>query len=304
MPVDRARPSADELHAVAAFVERGARAVSCRRLAGGITTAVHHVTVEGRGGRRHQLVVRRVPWTERQWARAEVTQTARFLTAVAGHGIPVPTVVGVAEDGLVEDGWPALVMEKAAGRVHLAPDDMADWLAHTVRMAAAIHDLPVEADPFTPWRTPDAMSVPESAPRPAVWKAAIAVLRAGEPTVEHHFIHRDYQHYNLLWKRGRISAVVDWGGASRGPTAVDVGHCRLNLAVLFGPAVADDFLARYQAETATAVDPWWDLSELLQYDDDWMRFIPVQVAGRAPLDVAGMTKRVEDTVASAVSRVG
>jgi len=30
--------------------------------------------------------------------------------------------------------------------------------------------------------------------------------------------------------------------------------------------------------------------------DTWQEFIPVQVAGRAPVDLAGMTARVEDVL--------
>jgi hypothetical protein len=66
---------------------------------------------------------------------------------------------------------------------------------------------------------------------------------------------------------------VDWGSAGSGPADIDTGHCRLNLAILFGA--------------------------------DWaeLQFIPVQVNGRARVDVAGMTGRVEELLQTTLRRL-
>jgi aminoglycoside phosphotransferase (APT) family kinase protein len=76
------------------------------------------------------------------------------------------------------------------------------------------------------------------------------------------FIHRDFQHFNFLWTRRRLTGVVDWGAASIGPPGVDLGHCRLNLAVLFSADWAEQLRLAYEAETGRSVDPWWDLHAL------------------------------------------
>jgi len=50
------------------------------------------------------------------------------------------------------------------------------------------------------------------------------------------------------------------GERQRGAPEADVGHCRANLADHFRPAVADDFLARWQALTGHRVyHPYRDL---------------------------------------------
>ncbi len=87
---------------------------------------------------------------------------------------------------------------------------------------------------------------------------------------------------------GRLPGVVDWPHAAVGSRGSDVGHCRLDLAVLFDAQTADDYLARYERAADVTVDRRADLRALLCFDRDWQRFIPLQVAGRAPLDVAGM----------------
>jgi hypothetical protein len=97
--------------------------------------------------------------------------------------------------------------------------------------------------------------------------------------------------------------VVDWEGASSGPPDFDAGHCRLNLAVLFSADWAERFRYAYEARAGRRVDPWWDLYALASYNDSWQWFIPVQVDGRAQVDVAGMTGRVEELVQATLRRL-
>jgi hypothetical protein len=52
------------------------------------------------------------------------------------------------------------------------------------------------------------------------------------------------------------------GCLQSGPPDLDVGHCRLNLAVLFGADRAEKFRLAYDAEADRAVDPWGDLHAL------------------------------------------
>jgi hypothetical protein len=52
------------------------------------------------------------------------------------------------------------------------------------------------------------------------------------------------------------------------------------------------------------LDPWWDLYALLHYDDSGPKWIRGQVAGRRPIDVPGMTSRVEVAIETALRRLG
>jgi aminoglycoside phosphotransferase (APT) family kinase protein len=148
-----------------------------------------------------------------------------------------------------------------------------------------------------------AFTVPESALRPEVWTAAKAVLATEQPQAEGVLTHGDYQHFNVLWSRGRLSALVDWSLSCMASPDLDVGHCRLNLAVLYSPEIAERFRLVYESEAGRQVEPWWDIHQLLAYSDDWPTFIPVQVAGRAQVDVRGMTGRVEQLLAIALARL-
>ena len=91
--------------------------------------------------------------------------------------------------------------------------------------------------------------------------------------------------------------------ACTGPADFDIGHCRLNLAVLFGADWAERFRLAYEAEAGRAVDPWWDLYAVTAYSDAWRRVITLQVADRAPVDTAGMTARVEELLDATLGRL-
>jgi aminoglycoside phosphotransferase (APT) family kinase protein len=129
------------------------------------------------------------------------------------------------------------------------------------------------------------------------------VLEEQESPLARRFIHGDFQHFNVLWSRGRLSGVVDWCSAASGPPDIDTGHCQLNLAVLFGADWAQRFRLAYEARAGRRVDPWWELYAIAGYGDAWPQFIPVQVHGRAQVDVAGMTGRVEELLQATLRRL-
>lgn len=52
---------------------------------------------------------------------------------------------------------------------------------------------------------------------------------------------------------GKVTGVVDWSGASRGPCGYDVAWCRLDLVLLFDAVTADAFLAEYAQASTTPV---------------------------------------------------
>jgi aminoglycoside phosphotransferase (APT) family kinase protein len=189
------------------------------------------------------------------------------------------------------------------GRVDLSPADPGRWLHQMADAAARIHDAAVTAPAFHMWRDPGRLAVPATATHPGLWRTMARVLSKPESHHDQRFIHADFQHFNLLWSRGRLSGVVDWGYAASGPPDLDTGHCRLNLAVLFGADWAERFRHAYEARAGRRVDPWWDLYAISSYNDSWQEFIPVQVDGRAQVDVAGMTRRVEELVQATLGRL-
>jgi aminoglycoside phosphotransferase (APT) family kinase protein len=283
-------------------IGRGARVVGWRRLTGGITSAVHQLTVE-HNGRRGPFVLRR--WIpdrgHEDYVVGAVAAETAVLTALERGDIPAPRVIGSTTDRA--HAGPAVLMTRMPGHVHLMPRDRERWLQQMAHMLPRIHALDIDAKPFVSWLAPGPLSPLPDASRPEIWRQAIALVAQERPPTHTCFIHRDYQHFNLLWSRERLTGVIDWVQASVGSPDIDVGHCRLNLTILFSADVADRFRQMYEAEAGRKVDPWWDLHSLLCFGPQWKRFLPTQIDGRAPLDIDGMTSRVEDAIERTLRRL-
>ena len=193
---------------------------------------------------------------------ARVRREVATLRAVHDAGLPAPEPIAADADGRESDGLPALLMTRLPGRLDVTRADPEGWLRQIAVMAVRIHDAQVAAGPFEERIDAAAPVIPASATRPAVSEAAFGILRQQPPEPATCFIHRDFQHFNLLWQRGRRTGVVDWTRSCTGPADFDVGHCRLNLAVLFGADWAQRFRLDYEADAGRAIDPWWTCTRL------------------------------------------
>ncbi len=302
MPQPEARPTAQLLAWVEQTLGSGVRVVGWKRLTGGLTSIVHRLTVE-RNGRREEYVLRwwepDSEWT--QWIVRAVPLETAILMKLEGSGIPAPRVIGSITDAAL--GGPAVLMTRMPGKIHLVPLDQERWLRQMAQMLARIHALAIDVKPFESWLDRSDLSPPPDASRADVWKEAIALVSEERAPRRTCFLHRDYQHFNMLWSREQLTGVVDWSEACIGPPEVDVGHCRLNLTVLFSANVADRFRAIYEVESGHRVDAWWDVHALLSYGPSWKQFLPSQIGGRAPLDVEGMTGRMEEVLERALRRL-
>ena len=296
----RRRPSPAALAWAARAIAPGATVVGHRRLIGGITSSMHRLTIDTRGSRQH-VVLRRWVGTEVGDATKKVEREAAVLDALADTGLPAPQLVATSPDGAETDGCPSLLMTRVPGRMDLTPADPAAWIGQMAAALPRVHCLPLDLPLVTSWRPLLERGVPAWSRRPELWREAMAVLR-GEAPGGDSFIHSDFQHFNLLWRRDRLSGIVDWTWSGRGAQDRDVGHCRLNLAVLFSVDLAERFREAYEAEAGRRMEGWWDIHELTMYSDGWQQFIPIQVGGRTPVDLDGMHDRVEELLAQSLTR--
>ena len=286
----------------ASLVGSGAEAVSARRLTGGTISSVHCVTVRDARGHRSRLVVRRYLGADQsEFGAHAVRREAAILSALARSSLPAPRLVDADPIG-ARTGVPTLVMTCVLGHIHLSPDDPESWLRQMAALLPRIHELTIQAHPYERWFEASQLAPPPKTQNASAWRRAIDLVSSPPPAHKPCFIHRDYQHFNMLWSRGRLTGIVDWCFASNGPPDVDVAHCRLNLAVLFSASWAERFRLAYEAEAGRATDPWWDVSGLMSYSQGWKEFIPFQVGRRMQVDIAGMDSRMDEIVALALKR--
>jgi aminoglycoside phosphotransferase (APT) family kinase protein len=249
----------------ASAVGGGARVRASEPLAGGTSSAVHALTVEGGDGRTHQLVLRR--FVREDWLAEEpdvATREAAALELIGGRGLPTPALVAVDPNGAAA-GVPAVLMSKLPGRIEWDPRDVDAFLRRLVEPLPRIHATPVLPGTPLPHYTSYPVKLrrpPAWATRPRVWLRAIERLDEPPPSHEGALIHRDYHPGNVLWENRRVSGLIDWVNASVGCPWADVGHCRVNLASELGSAAADRLLELFRAASGRTdeYDPYWDIA--------------------------------------------
>jgi Ser/Thr protein kinase RdoA (MazF antagonist) len=251
-----------------------------------MTGMVFSVDAPGHEFRRLVLKLYRPDPTEADCAGRE----ARILELLAPAGLPVPHVVAMDREG-TDSEWPALLMTRMPGRRRFRPREVGPWLDGLARLMARIHalQLPSESLPaYELWGAQDPLPMPSWWSRPEVWARAVEVFRGPAPEERPIFIHRDFHPGNVLWKGRRPSAIVDWLHGCRGPAAVDVAHCRLNLWRDNGPEVAN----AWTALVGGSLHPYWDVADALSWIPD------------PALDGARVARRFESFIVDAVSRLG
>lgn len=289
----RSRPPREALAWAAAAT--GGQVLSARPLRGGLSSAVHELTIRGGvAAPVRRVVLRR---SVRPELSAEgpglVTREARALQFVSRLGIPAPELLAVDPTG-AEAGVPALLMTRLPGRVEWSPADVERWLQRLAAVLAPIHRAalppPGVIGRYTPYRQRSYLP-PAWARWPAVWERAVRIFHGPTPDGPVVFLHRDFHPGNVLWQRGRVTGVVDWQSAAVGPPSVDVGHCRGNL-LRYGADVADRFTAIWERGSGQRYHPWADVVTIIGFLDG--------LRDEPPSDA----RVVEDALARAVAELG
>jgi aminoglycoside phosphotransferase (APT) family kinase protein len=303
IPVEMTRrPPARTLAWVENAVGRGARVIRVRRLRNASAAAMHAVDVE-LGDAVHRLVLRR-------WARTDIApdpfvveNEAAVLTLLEASDVPSPRFV--ASDAAADEcDAPALLMTRLPGHDEVAPSNVSSWLDGLAAVLRVIHEtrVPATAELFmdyTPWNL-DMEEPPEWSPRRDLWKRAREVVSAGIPSHAPVLCHRDFHPGNVLWRRHRVAGVVDWTHACCGPASVDVAHCRVNLTVLYGLDVANEFARRYGEVDDLA---WFDVADVFgmasRRPDAWRW----NDAGRHDINAKLLIERLDEFLLDALQRV-
>lgn len=245
-------------------IEGSASVKIMRPLPGATSSAVYEIIVDT-----SSYVLRL--YTNQEWNKNEpdlALHEAAALNVAGGISIETPQFIAFDETG-AHCGYPTVLMTKIPGDVQLFPLNRSDWLRQLAQALYVIHSIG-NVDfkwMYYPYHDIKQLQAPTWLQRESVWEKAIAYTREYKPTDSLTFIHRDYHPMNVLWTGHEVSGVVDWVNACLGPRGIDVGHCRLNLALLYGVEMADQFLVEYEnvAGDSFSYTPYWDLRALFEF---------------------------------------
>ena len=279
-----------------------------RRLGGGLGSATHLLTA----GDGRRLVLKRYPagrdLPSLEWA---------CLVFVHGHRLPAPEPLALDQEG---DwfGTPSLAISVVPGRPWLAPDDVARYVDDVVDALARIHATSVgdasgallRAHAADAWVPPED-GVPAGLLGPALAERVVAAItehvatadRGGNPVLNH----GDFHPGNLLWRRGRLSGVVDWSHARVGPRWWELAYFRMELGVLTDQRAVTRVLQRYEAAVGvrSGDQPVWDLVCLYnghRWGAYWLAGYREQ--GRRDLTLDTMRRRLDRLARRALADLG
>jgi aminoglycoside phosphotransferase (APT) family kinase protein len=231
-----------------------------RSLAGGARRRVFEVRWREKGGSSCRVVVRLAP--ERGGGGARPNALGEFKTLAALHKarFPVPRPLLVDLDAEYFS-HPAIVMDHA-GRPLARLWDSASHLLACAETLAGLHRLPVADTGLSHLSTStlderrSALEASLSNEHTAAFeedsliRRVVEALEVEAPKQEPatpHLVHEDYWPGNILWRRGRISAVIDWTEATLGDPARDVAQFQIDMALMAGVEHAERFGEMYGA---------------------------------------------------------
>jgi hypothetical protein len=177
------------------------------------------------------------------------------------RGIPAPRLVGHQPEG-------CLLMTLEPGRPVHRPADLRRHVGGLVEVALRLHDsglppieglrqqvprLRADVQEAAPWRHGNVVDAVHWATVIAAWPSV--TLRPDT------FIHDDFHPGNTLWRRGRLTSVVDWTGASVGQAASDITYLALDVSLVLGLEAGDLVYEAYTAATGSDLPdrPFWEL---------------------------------------------
>ncbi|MDY0395212.1 aminoglycoside phosphotransferase family protein [Virgibacillus halophilus] len=242
------------------------------KLKGGISSFVCRVTIK-QEEQRKQIIIRVIDNLE--WLEEEpdiITHEKAALKQAENITVATPSYIASDDTGRFYR-YPTLLMTEVPGKVILVPENKNRWTDGLAKALHAIHHTSISNFnwAYYPYQSIMEMETPSWSNMPNIWENLFDYMRRRpSPPFKPTFIHRDFHPNNVLWENGQVSGVVDWVNACMGPAGIDIGHCRWNLAMLYGQEAAEDFLRSYKqyAGKNWRYDVYWDLRSLLDVLED------------------------------------
>lgn len=243
-------------------------------LQGGLSAQMTALEIRRADGQTQRLIVRRPGAQALQHNPHAAAHEFRTLQTVRAAGVAAQTPLLLDPSGDIFPE-PYLVVEYAEREPDFAATGTDDRIRQMAAQLAAIHRvagatpalafLPRQAD-----RLADAITRRPARLDHALGEARIRdILEAVWPLPPRHapaLLHGDFWPGNLLWRDGRLAAVIDWEDAEIGDPLADLAVTRLDLLWIYGRDAMQAFTRAYC--DLAAVDctqlPYWDLVAALR----------------------------------------
>ncbi len=308
-----------------------ARLLECRELSGGVSARavvcrLQLGDVRERADRREkvdsreradgcevQVVVRRPKHLSDAAGRAWAETEFAAVDAAFRRGIPVP------RPRFVDARVPAIVLDYVEGALEFSPPELSHTLRQLAEHLALIHELkPAESAGLSQHlpsmreraealitRSPETQDAALDERRVRALAASLWPWADNDSVV----LHGDYWPGNVLFRQGRVAAVLDWEDAAQGDALADLAIARLDVLWAFGREAMAEFTHYYQSCAARDWTrlPHWDLYAALRPMSQLERWAPAyssSAIGRPDVTLQTMTREHRWFVARALHELG
>lgn len=237
------------IEAAVADLEPGGRITDVCELAGGTSTYVCRADLASPTNERRRLVFRQHRSAHVEGHRRGVAAVEfGVLKALREHGLEVPEPLYLNDSGDLTD--PFLITEWIEGSTEVSERQLPSALGQMAYFLARLHDLePQELGVRDLGQLEDPSSalaryLPLDEPGEHV-RSALVAGEIGRVPNRPVLVHGDYWPGNVLWKQGRLAAVIDWEDAHIGDPLADLACARVELSCQYGTEAMEQFTTQY-----------------------------------------------------------
>ncbi|WP_237690837.1 phosphotransferase family protein [Paenibacillus caui] len=246
-----------------------------KELTGGVSANVMYVEIEQKGDRIQKKIVREYGEIDRKRNPKVAKDEYELLHMLHTQGFAVPKPYYYALQSSVDWDKPYLVIEYVEGSTDFPEDPSPSYIFQLAEQLSCIHKLDISrADlSFLPRLHDDygkrIGNRPETLDESLQEGEIRDVLEKVWPLPQHNnsaLLHGDFWPGNVLWKNGRIAAVIDWEDAQTGDPLADLANVRLELLWAFGLEAMHSFTDHYLKHNEIDIStlPYWDLCAALR----------------------------------------
>ena len=241
---------------------------------GGVSAQVTVLEIERSDGHTKKMIVRQHWDVDLKHNLHVAADEFKLLQLVHSVGLAAPEPYYLDQSGEIFS-TPYIVIEYIEGKPEFAPAHVPDLILQLATYLSRIHQvdcskLDVSFLPQQEQRYADKLrerpakvdgSLDEGPIRDAL--EAVWPLPQRNTSV---LLHGDFWPGNILWKDGRLVAVIDWEDAALGDPLADVANGRLEILWAFGIDAMQLFTQQYQSMTIIDFThlPYWDLCAALR----------------------------------------
>ncbi len=246
-------------------------------LKGGVSAQVTALEIECADGQTKKMIVRQHGRVDLEHNPQIATDEFKLLSLLhsAALATPIPYYVDASCKIF---STPYIVIEYIEGETEFAPSNVPDYLFQFATHLSRIHQidcskldvffLPEQEQKYTEKLREPTTHVDESLDEERIRN----VLEDAWPLPQHNapvLLHGDFWPGNILWRDGRIVAIIDWEDAAVGDPLADLANSRLELLWVLGTEAMQSFTQCYQSMTSIDFTylPYWDLCVALRRID-------------------------------------